>query len=224
MENVKTLIEAIKAAEATNKTLTAEKNNKQEAIYNIIDTVKQQHGESRLKARQDQKTNIEDLHAEMDKIQKSIDFNNLYIKALAQEALKEYEVIICNKLIANRNKIENIPARYKKVSNLLDCSEGTECRAWYSEYYHYIEITFAGHILPYEKRSLYITKNYSEPVLDFDQIEKSVNHENKTADQIKKAVEKFVKAQEKIAAINAEAAAKVSKIKADNYVLGLSFK
>ena len=224
MENVKALIKAIKTAEAKNATLTTEKNSKQEAIYSIIDTVKKQYSESRLKARQEQKSNIEELHIEMDKIQKSIDFNNLYIKALAQEALKEYEVIICNKLLANKSNIENVPARYKKVKNLLDCSEGTECRAWYSEYYHYIEVTFAGNVLPYEKRSLYITKNFNDPVLDFEQIERSVNHENKTADQIKKAVEKFIKAQEKITAINAEAAAKVSKIKADNYILGLSFK
>lgn len=223
MENIKILINAIKETQNANKVLRCEIEKQTEKIHAVIDQVRSNHKHFNVKASEDQKNSITEMEATKAFTSHLIDFNNLYIKALAQEALKEYEVIICKKLLANKEKLENVPVRYKKVTNMFNCSEDTECRCWYSSYYGNIELTFAGNVLPYEKRNLYITKNHQEYILDFEQIQKRIEHQNKTPEEIKEAVNNYVNAKKEIEAINKEAAEKISAIKANNYVLGLSY-
>lgn len=189
-------------------------------IYGLID--RDLPLKEKVEARKKFKSTIDILSEESKKHSKTITFLNMYSIALKAEAIREAKVIIARNFLDNFSKVDGIPARYKKVKAFIDCLDCEDIAAHYSEFYENICVYIRGE--GSREEHLYIFKNVNgEAVVDFERLQKAVEHTARTPQEIKENIERFSKAQKELEALKAEYENKESQIRANGFCLGLDF-
>ncbi len=223
MENLKAIIEAMNKTKEAEVDAAKKARSIDEEIYAVID--KRRADRAGLFNTPDEiKKSLAELHEKQARINQTRNYYNLLLQALSAEAIREAEAMICNSLLSNKDKIEGVPARHKKVKNLLDIFGNCGVRAYYNEYYHYINIYMTNNYSAKAEANIYITSGYDEPVIDFETCKKNSDYQFRSPAEVEKQLKKFIAAQSKIEAEEKKAAAKIAAIKEGNYCLGVSFE
>lgn len=231
---MKNNILAINEAIAKNNNLISEaaetKREATEKEYAIFDNLKNEYPnfKERIEARKNSKITIEYWENVIKEQNEKIDFLTKCNLALETELIEEAKTMIANNLLDNFSKIENVPARYKKVTKytVLEELENAGIIARYSDFYNCLRI-YNRNSNTSRETSLYFTKRNDfcgEHAADKEGLEKQSQHGAKTPQEIIEAVEIFVEVQKEIDKEKEEHAKRIAKLTEGKAVAGLSFK
>lgn len=193
----------------------------EDKLYNIID--KSLSFKEKMEARKKFSNTIEVLNSEINDFSEKIKFLNMYSIALKAEALAEVKAIIAQNLIDNFSKIDGVPARYKKVKNLINCYDCDNIGAYYNEYYEVINIYIKGE--GNNENHFYFAKHENgEAVTDIERCKKAAEYIARTPQDIAENIERFINAQKELEKAAKEYNEKVNAIKEGCFCLGLEFE
>lgn len=219
-KNILAIFEELEKISGMKEDAKADKERAEEKLYSIIDkslTLKE-----RIEARKAHAETIDYWNGEAQKANEKIKWLNMYSIALRAEAVRDARVVICQSFIENFDKIDGVPARYKKVQKFIDCLDCEHISAYYSEFYGTVKVFIRGN--GDSEEHLYITKKENgEEVIDLERCKKHADHTARTPQDIAENLERFLQAQKELEKAEQEYNEKVNAIKEGCFCLGLDF-
>lgn len=218
--NLLAIFEEVAKVDTMKADAKAGKENLEDKLFNMIN--KNLSFKEKMEARKKFSNTIEVLNNEVNDCNEKIKFYNMYSIALKAEALAEVKAIIAQNFIDNFAKIDGVPARYKKVKNLINCYDCDNIGAYYNEYYGVISIYIKGE--GSNENHFYFAKHAdNETVTDIERCKKAAEYIARTPQDITENIERFMNAQKELEKAAKEYNEKVSSIKEGCYCLGLEF-
>lgn len=166
------------------------------------------------------KETIDYWNGEVQKANEKIKWLNMYSIALRAEAVREAGAMVAQNLIDNFEKVDGVPARYKKVQKYIDL-ELDQIGAYYNDFYNCVKVFIKGGA---SEEHLYMFNNpCGEYVTDLEKCKRYADHTARTPQDITENLERFLQAQKELEKAEQEYNEKVNAIKEGNFCLGLDF-
>lgn len=218
-KNILAIFEELEKISGMREEAKTEKERAEEKLYSIIDkslTLKE-----RMEARKTYVETIDYWNGETEKARERIKWLNMYSIALRAEAVREAGAMVAQNLIDNFEKVDGVPARYKKVQKYIDL-ELDRIGAYYNDFYNCVKVFIKGY--SDSEEHLYMFNNpCGEYVTDLEKCKKYADHTARTPQDIAENLERFLQAQKELEKAEQEYNEKVNAIKEGNFCLGLDF-
>lgn len=218
-KNILAIFEELEKVSGMREDAKAEKERAEEKLFGIIDKGlpfkqwKEEH--------EKHKETIDYWNSEVQKANGRIKWFNMYSIALRAEAVREAGALVAQNLIDNYEKVDGVPARYKKVQKYIDL-ELDRIGAYYNDFYNCVKVYIKGDS-SFEEH-LYVFNNpCGEYVTDIEKCKKYADHTARTPHDIAENLERFLQAQKELEKAEQEYNARVNAIKDGCSCLGLDF-
>ena len=173
-----------------------------------------------MEARKAHAETIDYWNGEAQKANDRIKWLNMYAIALRAEAVREAGAMVAQSLIDNFEKVDGVPARYKKVQKYIDL-ELDHIGAYYNDFYNCVKVFIKGGS---SVEHLYMFNNpCGEYVTDIEKCKKYADHTARTPQDIAENLERFLQAQKELEKAEQDYNEKVNAIKDGCSCLGLDF-
>lgn len=217
-KNILAIFEELEKISGMREDAKAEKERAEEKLCGIIEKGlpfkkwKEEH--------EKHKATIDYWNGETQKANDKIKWFNMYSIALRAEAVREAGALVAKSLVDNFEKVDGVPARYKKVQKYIEL-ELDQIGAYYNDFYNCVKVFIKGGS---SEEHLYMFNNpCGEYVTDLEKCKRYADHAARTPQDIAENLERFLQAQKELEKAEQEYNEKVNAIKEGCFCLGLDF-